>query len=367
MNVVNTAAVVFTTLRILGAVLYLALAIAFQAGRVFSRPLRWFLLVQGLAVLTFSSDPMQAEVVRSAYPWIYILFLLPVLSLFPLLYLAARAEWRTAGPARHAGTMQLMSRSIERALILAGSLAVGALIAGALVPGAADWLFPGPGAPVATALLWNVWHLCYLVAAFLLTLSPGNTTRKREEGLEIRLLRLLVRYAIVVFAVSGTLELLAPRLDLPVVSLLLVLLPYGFLALLLARAPALLRLARGRYAGSDLDAVSAAGLADKARTLLQNEHLWADPGLSLQVLAERCASSPRDLSQAINQTFGIGVPAWINGYRLAEAQILLAESDLRVADVAFEVGFNSLSSFNAAFKEQTGLTPTAWRKKLTDS
>jgi AraC-like DNA-binding protein len=89
--------------------------------------------------------------------------------------------------------------------------------------------------------------------------------------------------------------------------------------------------------------------------------------LTLQNLAERCASSPRDLSQAINQTFGIGFPSWVNGFRLGEAQTLLAESDRKVADVAFEVGFNSLSSFNAAFKERIGLTPTAWRKKLTDS
>jgi AraC-like DNA-binding protein len=238
---VNTAGVVFTTLRILGAVLYLALALAFRAGRVFSRPLRWFPLAQGLAVLTLSSNPLRAELVRSTLPWIYALFLAPVLALFPLLYLAAR------------------------------------------------------------------------------------------EGLD------------------------------PVSS------AHRVLAVLLARAPALLKLARSRYAGSDLDAASAVELAEKARTLLQTERLWKNPGLSLQTLADHCAASPRDLSQAINQTCGIGVPAWINGFRLVEAQTLLADNDSRVADIAYEVGFNSLSSFNAAFKERTGLTPTAWRKQLTDS
>jgi hypothetical protein len=99
MNVVSAASVVFTTLRVLAAVLYLALALAFRRGGVFSRPLRWFLLAEGLTVLTFSSDPLRAEVVRSTYPWIYALFLAPVLALIPLLYLAARADRRALGSA----------------------------------------------------------------------------------------------------------------------------------------------------------------------------------------------------------------------------------------------------------------------------
>jgi hypothetical protein len=78
--------VVLTTLKIRSGVLYAALA--FRAGRVFSRPLRWFLLCQGLAVLRFSTDPSQ--------PWLDVLFVLPVLALCPLLYLAARVG-RAAG------------------------------------------------------------------------------------------------------------------------------------------------------------------------------------------------------------------------------------------------------------------------------
>jgi AraC-like DNA-binding protein len=363
---VNTAGVVFTTLRILGAVLYLALALAFRAGRVFSRPLRWFLLAQGLAVLTFSSNPLRAELVRSTYPWIYAIFLLPVLALFPLLYLAARASYHSGSADRTVEPRRTVLQRVYGALVTVGVLALVALAVGALIPGTATWLFPGPGAPLATTLVWDVWYLCFLAAAFLLILPPRKTSLK-GEGLEKQLLRLLVLYALLVFIVSGTLELVLPRLDMFVVSLFLILLPYGFLAVLLARAPALLKLARSRYAGSDLDASGAVELAEKARGLLEKERLWEDPGLNLQTLAKRCAASPRDLSQAINQTYRIGFPSWINGFRLAEAQILLAESNRKVAEIAYGVGFNSLSSFNAAFKEQTGRTPSAWRKKLTDS
>jgi AraC-like DNA-binding protein len=354
--------VVLTTLKILGGVLYAALALAFRAGRVFSRPLRWFLLCQGLAVLRFSTDPSQAEGLRSSQPWLYVLFVLPVLALFPLLYLAAR-EGRAAG----AESRTAVPRAVfDTALSLLAALGLVALTAGAALPAAGKQLLPGPGAPPATSLLWNGWHLAFICGAVVLTRRGGGSPAK-GQGVERRLLRLLVWYGTFIFAVSGALEFLLPRLDLPVTSLLMVLLSYGFLALLLARAPALLWLARSRYAGSDLDAHSAARLAEKARARVDSGRLWADPRMSLQVLAERCASRPRDLSQAINQTYGIGFPGWINGFRLDEARRLLASGDRRVADIAYDVGFNSLSSFNAAFKDRTGLTPTAWRKKLTDS
>ena len=175
---------------------------------------------------------------RSTYPWIYVLFLLPVLALFPLLYLAAQASRSTAGSAARAVKPgRIVPRGVEVALAIMGALALVSLAAGALVPGMAEWLLPGPGAPLATALLWDVWHLCFLGSAFLLTL-PRRGALSKGEDLEKRLLRLLVWYALVVFTVSGTLELARPTLDMPVVSLLLVLLPYGFLAVLLARAPA---------------------------------------------------------------------------------------------------------------------------------
>jgi hypothetical protein len=80
---------------------------------VFSRPLRWFLLAQGLAVFTFSSDPIRAEMVRSDYPWIYALFILPVLALIPLLYLAARASHRNGRTRGRHSTVRLRCRKFD--------------------------------------------------------------------------------------------------------------------------------------------------------------------------------------------------------------------------------------------------------------
>jgi AraC-like DNA-binding protein len=49
--------------------------------------------------------------------------------------------------------------------------------------------------------------------------------------------------------------------------------------------------------------------------------------------------------------------------RLLRAMALLAESGPSVLRVANVVGFESLSSFNRAFREKTGMTPSAYRKQ----
>ena len=61
----------------------------------------------------------------------------------------------------------------------------------------------------------------------------------------------------------------------------------------------------------------------------------------------------------------------MNGYRLAEARAALAAPALRelpVLSIALEAGFGSIGPFNRAFKADTGLTPTEFRReKLADS
>ncbi len=56
---------------------------------------------------------------------------------------------------------------------------------------------------------------------------------------------------------------------------------------------------------------------------------------------------------------------FVNGYRIAEAKTLLSTTNESVLNITYDVGFNARSSFYNAFKRETGQTPTAYRKKMS--
>jgi len=89
--------------------------------------------------------------------------------------------------------------------------------------------------------------------------------------------------------------------------------------------------------------------------------LFKDPELTLSKLASLTSIHTHKLSHLINQQSGKGFPEYINSLRLAEAKHLLRTSDMKVAAVAFECGFNSLSSFYTHFKKSDGVTPSEFR------
>jgi AraC-like DNA-binding protein len=88
---------------------------------------------------------------------------------------------------------------------------------------------------------------------------------------------------------------------------------------------------------------------------------YLDNSLTLQGLAEQTNSSERQLSFLINKVLGQHFYDYINSYRIEEACRLLTQNDLNIQQIMYEVGFNSKSSFNTAFKKNTGQTPSQFR------
>ena len=74
----------------------------------------------------------------------------------------------------------------------------------------------------------------------------------------------------------------------------------------------------------------------------------------------------RYLSQVINAHTGLNFYDFISQYRIEEAKKILSEpfTNKTVLEVLYEVGFNSKSSFNTAFKKFTGVTPTHYKKEI---
>jgi AraC-like DNA-binding protein len=100
--------------------------------------------------------------------------------------------------------------------------------------------------------------------------------------------------------------------------------------------------------------------------LIEAEGGYRDPELSLQSLSSRLGIPNHQLSKLLNETMGTNFRGYINRYRLEEAKRLLVQKNsMSILDIAFAVGFNSKSAFNAAFIKETGLSPSEYCKKET--
>ncbi|NAS29876.1 helix-turn-helix domain-containing protein [Flavobacteriaceae bacterium R38] len=101
------------------------------------------------------------------------------------------------------------------------------------------------------------------------------------------------------------------------------------------------------------------------KAYMAEEEPFLDPSLTVQSLAEKIELPSRELSVLINQGLGLHFFDFVNGYRIEKAMSILkdpSKSKFTVLEILYEVGFNSKSSFNTAFKKYTGMTPTAFRK-----
>ena len=98
---------------------------------------------------------------------------------------------------------------------------------------------------------------------------------------------------------------------------------------------------------------------------MKKEKPYLNPSLTIRHLAEEIKMNPRDLSVLINQHLNQHFFDFVNEYRIEEAKTILKNPDKKaftVLEILYDVGFNSKSSFNTAFKKHTGLTPTQFRK-----
>ncbi len=106
-------------------------------------------------------------------------------------------------------------------------------------------------------------------------------------------------------------------------------------------------------------------LAEALHRLVEVDLVFREEGLTIGGLAERLGAHEYKVRQLINDQLGFkNFNAFLNHYRVRDAQRLLADPEARhrnVAEVAYAVGYRSLGPFNKAFKDTTGQTPTEFR------
>ncbi|KGJ86839.1 helix-turn-helix domain-containing protein [Colwellia psychrerythraea] len=117
-----------------------------------------------------------------------------------------------------------------------------------------------------------------------------------------------------------------------------------------------------KYQRSALGSEQSDRIAVKINTVMATDKLYLDANLSLQKLASYLAISPNYISQTLNETLAINFFDFVNQWRIEAAKPKIIANQDTVLNIALEVGFNARSSFYKAFKQETGQTPSEFRK-----
>lgn len=117
----------------------------------------------------------------------------------------------------------------------------------------------------------------------------------------------------------------------------------------------------------DSDELSPAETVLKKELLAaMSEGAYRQSGLTISALALSLGHPEHRVRRLINGRLGYrNFSAFLNGYRIPEAQAILSDpKQVRkpVLTLALELGYGSLGPFNRAFKVATGLTPTEYRQ-----
>ncbi len=105
---------------------------------------------------------------------------------------------------------------------------------------------------------------------------------------------------------------------------------------------------------------------EKLATLIDDK-FYTNINLTLNETADELGTNTRYLSQIINDTYKCNFPTFINQLRVEEAQRLLKNASHHHLTIEFlgeKVGFKSKSAFNTAFKKETGVTPSYYKKNI---
>lgn len=119
-----------------------------------------------------------------------------------------------------------------------------------------------------------------------------------------------------------------------------------------------------RYNGGTLDNDSSESYYETLIEELVTNKAYRNPLLDLNKLSKKLTIPSHTISRLINEKCGVNFNEFVNRHRIQDAQLLLKEhtESMNIIDIAYEVGFNSKSTFNTAFKKITGKTPSAYRK-----
>ncbi|MEM9257339.1 MAG: AraC family transcriptional regulator [Pseudomonadota bacterium] len=108
-------------------------------------------------------------------------------------------------------------------------------------------------------------------------------------------------------------------------------------------------------------------IANRIVAAMETERVYAEEGLTIDALGRRLDLPSHQLRRIINGELGYrNFNAFINGYRVREVAAKLGEPEFAntpFLTLALDAGFRSIAPFNRSFRDEFGLTPTAYRQQ----
>ena len=123
------------------------------------------------------------------------------------------------------------------------------------------------------------------------------------------------------------------------------------------------------YPSSELNSNKSADIFKSLQKLMTQDHLFKDPLLTREKIIELLGTNPTYLTKCIKENADMNYSQYINSFRIAEVLRLMeipTYKDSPIMEIAGMAGFNSQTTFYKIFQQTTGLSPSAYRKKLRE-
>lgn len=99
----------------------------------------------------------------------------------------------------------------------------------------------------------------------------------------------------------------------------------------------------------------------RLRKVMEEEKLYLDPALNVNLLAQQSGIAPKAVSAVLNQHLDKSFSTFVNEYRVNAFKKRIQEpeaANLTIPGIAMECGFSSVATFQRIFKQLTGTTPS---------